>query len=157
MWDRCNAIKDAMTDGRMIDEETTDGAELPNRVKVASTVKPVVSHYTEDPRAFVFHLQTILMPQDTSNWPKYAAIRFRSLPYRGENFSSVEGTGSIKLCRYWLKGFHVERDRLAKQPAPFIGFTQLFRYMTPLELFLDAIGVVGAKAAGVAQPRFSEG
>ncbi|KAI6013600.1 hypothetical protein BKA83DRAFT_4130270 [Pisolithus microcarpus] len=122
-----------MTDGRMIDEETADGAELPNRVKVASTVKPVVSHYTEDPRAF------------------------------------IQATGQ-NMPRF-LKGFHVERDRvkeeetyfvgidtkLAKQPAPFIGFTQLFRYMTPLELFLDAIGVVGAKAAGVAQPRFSEG
>ncbi|KIK21815.1 hypothetical protein PISMIDRAFT_533734 [Pisolithus microcarpus 441] len=48
--DRRNATKDGMTDDRMIDEETTD-AELLNRVNVASTVKPVVSHYTEDPLA----------------------------------------------------------------------------------------------------------
>ncbi|KIK14216.1 hypothetical protein PISMIDRAFT_17437 [Pisolithus microcarpus 441] len=42
--------------------------------------------------------------------------------------------------------------KLAKQPAPFVGFTQLFRYIAPFELFLDAIGILDAMAAGIAQP-----
>ncbi|KAI5993561.1 hypothetical protein EDD15DRAFT_2196557 [Pisolithus albus] len=55
----------------------------------------------------------------------------------------VEDTSSMKTCRYWLQGFHVERNRmkedetyfveidteLAKQPAAFISFTQLFRFI----------------------------
>ncbi|KAI9573606.1 ste6-like protein [Boletus coccyginus] len=39
-------------------------------------------------------------------------------------------------------------------PPP-VGFTQLFRYATPFELFLDAIGLVAAAAAGAAQPLMS--
>ncbi|KAI6013642.1 hypothetical protein BKA83DRAFT_4358786 [Pisolithus microcarpus] len=55
--------------------------------------------------------------------------------------------------------YFVEIDtKLAKQPAPFVGFTRLLRhvirvYITPFEPFLDAIGVVGAMATGVAQVR----
>ncbi|KIK26704.1 hypothetical protein PISMIDRAFT_244660 [Pisolithus microcarpus 441] len=39
-----------------------------------------------------------------------------------------------------------------EQPPPSVGFTQLFRYATPFELFLNAIGVFGAITAGAAQP-----
>ncbi|KAI6041411.1 P-loop containing nucleoside triphosphate hydrolase protein [Pisolithus marmoratus] len=39
-----------------------------------------------------------------------------------------------------------------EQPPPSVRFTKLFRYATPLELFLNAIGIVGAIAAGAAQP-----
>ncbi|KAF8133779.1 ste6-like protein [Boletus edulis] len=39
-------------------------------------------------------------------------------------------------------------------PPP-VGLTQLFRYATPLELFLNAIGLVAAAAAGAAQPLMS--
>ncbi|KAI6166710.1 ste6-like protein [Pisolithus thermaeus] len=37
-------------------------------------------------------------------------------------------------------------------PPPSVGFTQLFRYATPFELSLNAIGIFGAIAAGAAQP-----
>ncbi|KAJ7784493.1 P-loop containing nucleoside triphosphate hydrolase protein [Mycena metata] len=37
-------------------------------------------------------------------------------------------------------------------PAPPISFTQLFRFSTKFELFIDAIGLVAAIAAGAAQP-----
>ncbi|KAI6041412.1 P-loop containing nucleoside triphosphate hydrolase protein [Pisolithus marmoratus] len=39
-----------------------------------------------------------------------------------------------------------------EQVPPSVGFTQLFRYSTSLELSMNAIGVVGAMAAGAAQP-----
>ncbi|KAI6043447.1 P-loop containing nucleoside triphosphate hydrolase protein [Pisolithus marmoratus] len=39
-----------------------------------------------------------------------------------------------------------------EQPLPSVGFTQLFRYATPFELSLNAIGIVAAMAAGAAQP-----
>ncbi|KAI6034742.1 hypothetical protein PISMIDRAFT_17462 [Pisolithus microcarpus 441] len=80
--------------------------------------------------------------------------------------SSIEDITRIKPCRYNLKGFCEKKDRgkqevtysveidtkSAEQPASSVRFTQLFRYATPFELFLDATGVVGAMAAGAAQP-----
>ncbi|KAG8925777.1 GTPase-activating protein [Tulasnella sp. 417] len=40
----------------------------------------------------------------------------------------------------------------ASESVPPVGFTQLFRYATKLELFFNAIGLVCAAAAGAAQP-----
>ncbi|KAF7298981.1 hypothetical protein MIND_00846300 [Mycena indigotica] len=40
----------------------------------------------------------------------------------------------------------------AEPAVPPVSFTQLFRFSTPLELFLDAIGLVAAAAAGASQP-----
>ncbi|CAE6541707.1 unnamed protein product [Rhizoctonia solani] len=37
-------------------------------------------------------------------------------------------------------------------PVPPVSFTKLFRFSTPFELFLDAVGIVAAAAAGAAQP-----
>ncbi|KAI6098491.1 P-loop containing nucleoside triphosphate hydrolase protein [Pisolithus sp. B1] len=75
--------------------------------------------------------------------------------------SFAEDISSIKPSRYKLKGFQGKRDRrkqeetsfveidskLWEQPATSVGFTQLFRYATPFELFLNAVGVVSAMAA----------
>ncbi|KAI6123930.1 ste6-like protein [Pisolithus croceorrhizus] len=67
---------------------------------------------------------------------------------------------------YKLKGFFVTKEgkgkeekansaeidaKLAEQPSPSVGFTQLFRYATPFELSLNAVGIVSAVAAGAAQ------
>ncbi|KAG6377083.1 P-loop containing nucleoside triphosphate hydrolase protein [Boletus reticuloceps] len=46
------------------------------------------------------------------------------------------------------------KDAGLDAPPP-VGLTQLFRYATPLELFLNAIGLVAAAAAGAAQPLMS--
>lgn len=48
-----------------------------------------------------------------------------------------------------------EEVKPAKQEVPTISFTQLFRYSTKFELFLDAIGLVAAVGAGGAQPLMS--
>ncbi|KAJ7259510.1 P-loop containing nucleoside triphosphate hydrolase protein [Mycena haematopus] len=45
----------------------------------------------------------------------------------------------------------VEQPAAAPQTPP-ISFTQLFRFSTPFELLIDAIGLVAAIAAGAAQP-----
>ncbi|KAI5993496.1 ABC transporter type 1, transmembrane domain-containing protein, partial [Pisolithus albus] len=80
--------------------------------------------------------------------------------------SSIKDTTRFEPCCYNLKGFCGKKDRgkqeetysveidtkSAEQPASSIGFTQLFRYATPFELFLDAIGIVGAVVAGASQP-----
>ncbi|KIO12002.1 hypothetical protein M404DRAFT_994061 [Pisolithus tinctorius Marx 270] len=56
------------------------------------------------------------------------------------------------------KGEHEKIDttdidaKPVEQSPPSVGFTQLFRYATPFELSLNAIGIVGAIVAGAAQP-----
>ncbi|KAI6166711.1 P-loop containing nucleoside triphosphate hydrolase protein [Pisolithus thermaeus] len=80
--------------------------------------------------------------------------------------SSIEDTNNIQSFRYKLKGFFVTKGdkgkeekansveidaNLAEQPLPSVGFTQLFRYATPFELSLNAIGIVSAVAGGAAQ------
>ncbi|KAI6014671.1 ste6-like protein [Pisolithus marmoratus] len=81
--------------------------------------------------------------------------------------SSIGDNNSIKPSRYKLKDlFQRKKDegkdekansvevvtKLVEQPAPSVTFTQLFRYATPFELSLNAIGIVCAIIAGAAQP-----
>ncbi|KAF8575980.1 ste6-like protein [Ramaria rubella] len=42
-----------------------------------------------------------------------------------------------------------------QKPAAAVSFTQLFRFATPFELFIDFIGLIAAAAAGAAQPLMS--
>ncbi|KAG8730998.1 GTPase-activating protein, partial [Ceratobasidium sp. 423] len=49
----------------------------------------------------------------------------------------------------------VEQATDATPMIPPVGFTELFRFSTPFELTLDAIGLVAAAAAGAAQPLMS--
>ncbi|KIK26702.1 hypothetical protein PISMIDRAFT_8742, partial [Pisolithus microcarpus 441] len=80
---------------------------------------------------------------------------------------SIEDTNTIRSSPRKFEGFFQrKRDKEEKgkldttdidtkpveQLPPSIGFTQLFRYATPFELSLNAVGVVGAIAAGAAQP-----
>jgi ATP-binding cassette subfamily B (MDR/TAP) protein 1 len=46
---------------------------------------------------------------------------------------------------------NTEEVKPAKPEVPTISFTQLFRYSTKFELFLDAVGLVAAVGAGGAQ------
>ncbi|CAE7062613.1 unnamed protein product [Rhizoctonia solani] len=46
----------------------------------------------------------------------------------------------------------VEKATEAAPTVPPVGFTELFRFSTPFELVLDAVGIVAAMAAGAAQP-----
>ncbi|KAI6166370.1 P-loop containing nucleoside triphosphate hydrolase protein [Pisolithus thermaeus] len=80
--------------------------------------------------------------------------------------SFAKDISSIKPSRNKLKDFQGKRDKrkleessfvevdskLGEQPATSVGFTQLFRYATPFELFLNAVGIASAMAAGAAQP-----
>jgi len=59
----------------------------------------------------------------------------------GEKATSVEGDVDLTV-----------KKEPEIQPVP---FTQLFRYSTKLELFLDGIGLIAAAAAGAAQPLMS--
>ncbi|KAJ2930895.1 hypothetical protein H1R20_g6196, partial [Candolleomyces eurysporus] len=45
--------------------------------------------------------------------------------------------------------------KAVENEVPPVSFTQLFRFSTPFELFIDAIGLVAAAAAGAAQPLMS--
>ncbi|KAI6034721.1 hypothetical protein BKA83DRAFT_4121778 [Pisolithus microcarpus] len=157
MWDQRNAIKDVMTDDRMIDEETTD-AELLNRKTFKGTFGHGVDNPTTTSRVTnpitcgcAGIVQIILVPQNTSSWPQSAATShsgFQITFYDGA-FMSATGEGQDER----EESYFAEIDtKLAKQPAPFVGFTQLFRYIAPFELFLDAIGILDAMAAGIAQP-----
>ncbi|KAI6166709.1 P-loop containing nucleoside triphosphate hydrolase protein, partial [Pisolithus thermaeus] len=80
---------------------------------------------------------------------------------------SIEDTNTIRSPPRKFEGFFQrKRDKEeqrkvdttdidtkpVEQLPPSVGFVQLFRYATPFELFLNAIGVVGAIAAGAAQP-----
>ncbi|KAG8741686.1 GTPase-activating protein, partial [Ceratobasidium sp. 428] len=54
------------------------------------------------------------------------------------------------------KAVEVEAATKDVEPAiPPVDFSRLFRFSTPFELFLDAIGLVAAAAAGAAQPLMS--
>ncbi|EUC60222.1 multidrug resistance protein [Rhizoctonia solani AG-3 Rhs1AP] len=53
------------------------------------------------------------------------------------------------------KAKEVEKATEVAPAAPPVAFTQLFRFSTPFELTLDAIGLVAAAAAGAAQPLMS--
>ncbi|KIK29334.1 hypothetical protein PISMIDRAFT_525831 [Pisolithus microcarpus 441] len=78
----------------------------------------------------------------------------------------IGDTVAIKSSRKFEGVFHRRKDRgqqgkvpttdidtkPGEQLPPSIGFSQLFRYATPFELFLNVIGVVGAMAAGACQP-----
>ncbi|KAI6013629.1 hypothetical protein BKA83DRAFT_4130285 [Pisolithus microcarpus] len=166
MWDRRDAIKDAMTDDRMIDEETTD-AELLNRKTFKGTFGHGSGNTVDNPTTTsrvtnpitcgcAGIVQIILVPQNTSSWPQSAATShsgFQITFYDGA-FMSATGEGQDER----EESYFAEIDtKLAKQPAPFVGFTQLFRYIAPFELFLDAIGILDAMAAGVAQSADSSG
>ncbi|KAI6046276.1 P-loop containing nucleoside triphosphate hydrolase protein [Pisolithus marmoratus] len=79
---------------------------------------------------------------------------------------SIEDSNAVKSSRKFggfFQGKKVkgERERIGttsidtkpvEQPLPSVEFAQLFRYATPFELSLNAIGIVGAMAAGAAQP-----
>lgn len=78
----------------------------------------------------------------------------------------IGDTVAVKSSRKFEGVFHKRKDRgqqgkvpttdidtkPGEQLPPSIGFSQLFRYATPFELFLNVIGVVGAMAAGACQP-----
>ncbi|KAI6030748.1 hypothetical protein F5J12DRAFT_802635 [Pisolithus orientalis] len=79
---------------------------------------------------------------------------------------SIEDTHTIKSSPRKFEGFFQrkkdknEQEKVdatdvdtkpIEQPPPSVGFAELFRYATPFELSLNAIGVVGAVAAGAAQ------
>ncbi|KAI6035800.1 P-loop containing nucleoside triphosphate hydrolase protein [Pisolithus marmoratus] len=72
--------------------------------------------------------------------------------------SSIEDNTNIKPSRKKDGGKDEKADsvevvtKLVEQPAPSVTFTQLFRYATPFELSLNAIGIVCAIIAGAAQP-----
>ncbi|QRW20258.1 ABC transporter transmembrane region [Rhizoctonia solani] len=66
--------------------------------------------------------------------------------------------GSKKSASDKEKAKEVEKAAEAANTTPMIapvGFTELFRFSTPFELTLDAIGLVAAAAAGAAQPLMS--
>ncbi|KAF8755102.1 P-loop containing nucleoside triphosphate hydrolase protein [Rhizoctonia solani] len=66
--------------------------------------------------------------------------------------------GSKKNASDKEKAKEVEKAAEAANTTPMIapvGFTELFRFSTPFELTLDAIGLVAAAAAGAAQPLMS--
>ncbi|KAI6041410.1 ste6-like protein [Pisolithus marmoratus] len=83
-------------------------------------------------------------------------------PSSGEDNNNNSG----KASHYkWMRFFHRKREggkeertdsveiatKLVEQPASSVTFTQLFRYATPFELSLNAIGIVSAIIAGTAQ------
>ncbi|KAG6331124.1 hypothetical protein ID866_7968 [Astraeus odoratus] len=79
-----------------------------------------------------------------------ADVNSTKAPRKFMGFFSKKNTGSEGEED---KSDDVEVDaHPAVEVAPPVGFTALFRYSTPLELILDAIGVVAAMAAGAAQP-----
>lgn len=80
--------------------------------------------------------------------------------------SSIQDNDNKYLSTYWFKGFFQGKKDKGKQektecvgidakpveqPAPSVRFIQLFRYATPFELSLNAVGIVSAIAAGAAQ------
>ncbi|KAI6010757.1 P-loop containing nucleoside triphosphate hydrolase protein [Pisolithus orientalis] len=90
----------------------------------------------------------------------------KGIPILSEKPSSIKDTNTARTSRKFEGFFQRKKDKgeqekvnvtdigtkSAEQPPPPVGFTQLFRYATPLELSLNAIGVVGAIGAGAAQP-----
>ncbi|KAG8689205.1 GTPase-activating protein [Ceratobasidium sp. 395] len=83
-----------------------------------------------------------------------------------KRLSVEESTVASKSKRKWFgrkedaaekeKAVEVEAATKDVEPAiPPVDFSRLFRFSTPFELFLDAIGLVAAAAAGAAQPLMS--